>query len=159
MLTETRHKTLTPDSAEIKDFLESIHTMVKQEVGMTTFLLDSGIHDSLATYAAEFLSNPLQTSFKSLEMLEQSIREQIEEDIMSLFQKNKKYIAHAYKTQQPDLYYCLALKKDTLGTRRRFYEFLTRYEQTALAGKFPIHFQFIPKDVVLALPDFNEVNV
>ena len=133
---------------EILNFLKDVSKELFDEVELGKTLTELNISNSFTDLLDGAIQNPLATSLKGFVALETSIYQMIDIVVKSFLKSKKRLIESAFKSfEGNELHYCIILKQDTITNRGKLYEFLDKYAENNIEHKFPVSFQFIPKNL------------
>lgn len=159
MMKETKNvKHNQCDDLELKNvvnMMKNLFSDLSINAGISSLLLDKDIHDSFSQAIGKALQNPLQSSFEALANIEQTIMDLIHSSVLKIFEDNKDAIKSVHKLNNSGsiMHYSVLLHDDKLCNQRFIFRFLTDYNKSAYANRFPIIIQVIPNDIE---NDFNE---
>lgn len=147
---EQKKQKTTSELKSIVDLFANIFSDLSNDAEFSSGLLELDIKSSFAQKIDEAVKNPLQTSFKSLELLENAIVEMLVSIVKSFFIENKDIINSVYFAKEKNnlLHYSIILNNYNLENKNIFNKFISAYEQTDYASRFPIVFQIIPDSLI-----------
>ena len=131
------------------ELFSSIFADLSNDAKFSADLLSMNIKSTFAQEIDEAIKNPLQTSFKSLEMLENAISDMLKTIVKSFLAEKKQLINSVYlaKSTENLLHYSIVLNDYNLSNKSVFNNFIANYEKTVYSKRFPIVFQIIPESI------------
>lgn len=121
----------------------------KNEVDRSYELLKIGELTSLAKKIEKTINSPLDNIVEISDDIDDKVR-QIVNGLVAFFFRRKRDIifsAHKCKTPLNDLYYAIILNEDNMENREKILEFFDRFDLLHFSNKYPVYFQFVPKEL------------
>ena len=137
-------------------FTESMNAEV--EMGKT--LTDLGISNSFTDSIDEALLDPLKISMDGFLQFESLITAYMDKIVRSFLKTKKRLIYRAFKTYEgASLHYCIILYNDNLNNRGKLYALPQQFLYTGYGRRFPVVFQFIPREMETELKIFETLDI
>lgn len=131
----------------------------RNKVDKTCELTKVGALTELLGKIGAYLSNPEDSLLKASNNIDSQLRYVIDKYVQSFLRQKREVIDAAYKTKAPlnDLSYYIVLNRDNLKNRRKIFSFFDQYDLLDISFKYPIYFQFVPKELVSKINHIEEV--
>jgi hypothetical protein len=147
VLEATTHNIAT-ERQKMFDYLSAMGSDLIDEVNISKDLAALNITTELTEMVDATLRNPLKSSLSAYLELERGITYQLDQVVRDFLKSKKRLIHKAYKTyDDASLHYCIILHKDNLTNRGKLYELTKRFIYSGMAQRFPLVFQFVPKEL------------
>ncbi len=160
MTTTVEDKT-TSDRQKILDLIGGMTEEISQDVEMAKTLSAFGIGNALTNYIDEILQDPLKASVDSIVAQEKMISTYLNKGVYDFLKSKKRLIYKAFKTYDDpsSLHYCIILNHNTLENRGKLREFKKSLIYAGLDARFPVLFEFIPKEWESQLTIHEAINL
>lgn len=108
------------------------------------------------------LNDPLGSMMEMSERVDSQLRTVIDSIVRAFLRQKRELLASAFVdpvTSSNALHYIIALDDDSDENRNQIFDFFERYDEVPFAEKFPVLFQFIPKDLIAEMSSAQRVDV
>jgi hypothetical protein len=149
-----KSKAKEPLHAQRMEILE----VVENEIHTAKMLSELHIENEMTKFADGIIHQPIETFLKMSNSYELVANTILENEIIELILKNKKYLHSAYKTfQEPILHFCLILKKENFNHRVPFLKMISTHILKGYQDKLPLVFQFVPENMEKELKAYKKL--
>ena len=149
MKSKVKESTSNIELIEAVEFVKDVFGDMQEQAAMSSTLLNLNIQDSFSKMINDSISNPLRTSFSALKSIESLILEQLNSYVVGFLVSHKDIINNAFQFKNNGglIHYTITLKNDSLLIKEPILNFLSQYERSAYASRFPIVIQDIPSEL------------
>ena len=149
------------DRQKLLDYLGEFTEELNQDIETSKTLSDIGVGNSLTNFLDEVLRDPLKASVNSIVAQEKLIAIYLDRAVRNFLKSKKRLIYKAYKTYEDPtiLHYCIILNNDTLENRGKLRALKGSLILAGLDDRFPIMFQYIPKEWEAELTIYETINL
>ncbi len=149
MKSKVKESTSNIELIEAVEFVKDVFGDIQEQAAMSSTLLNLNIQDSFSKMINDSISNPLRTSFSALKSIESLILEQLNSYVVGFLVSHKDIINNAFQFKNNGglIHYTNTLKNDSLLIKEPILNFLSQYERSAYASRFPIVIQDIPSEL------------
>jgi len=135
---------------QVLAYAEGHHKLQVKNVQEGRELLPLGVKTEVVQFWEGIANNPMNALMDTVDFMDDRMNTVITDFVKDYLISKKSLIATALKsdTGNKDLHFCIALKKDSLTNRMKINEFFSHYYGVRISTKYPVYFQFVPKEVV-----------
>jgi hypothetical protein len=145
---KTKSPQISDKRNELHGVLDFVHdTFVQGAIDAkdSKIFLELGVKNETATFWENIVSNPINMLKEMGDSVDSAFLSIVNEAVKSYLTHHKKLVSKAYITNP--LHYCIVLKSDTSKNRMEINRFFPSYNELTFAHKYPVAFQFIPKEI------------
>jgi hypothetical protein len=107
------------------------------------------------------LSDPLEDFLQSSSKIDQQVKDLIFVIVQGFFKSKADLISsvHLTKSANQALHFSIVLKEDNSANRMSIFEFFEWYNKLDINTRYPIHFQFVPAELMEKINKIRELNL
>jgi hypothetical protein len=122
----------------------------KREVDRSYELLSIGELTDLSKQIKESItSGPLSGIIDVSNDIDMKMKQLLDSFVVSFFKYRQDVIDTVLRCENSshELYYAITLKEDDIDNRNKIFEFYDKYDLLDISNRYPIYFQFVPKEL------------